>query len=174
MNTLSDKKQARDAFNEVYSMFYKPGVIFLTHLIKNKEESENLVQDVFVKLWQRRDKIVFNSELKPYFFRSLRNIAFDYFKKLEKDQELRDNYFHAMYILEHDEEWTENNMHETLNQAINKLSKKRKQIVLMSYLDGKSYQEIAKSLKISKNTVKNQLVSARKILRSYVGHVSYE
>lgn len=174
MNTFFDKKQAGDAFNEVYSMFYKPGVIFLTHLIKNKEEAENLVQDVFVKLWQRRDKIVFNSELKPYFYRSLRNIAFDHFKKLEKDQELRDNYYHTMHRLEYDEEGFEDHMHETLNRAINKLSKKRKQIVHMSYLDGKSYQEIAKSLKISKNTVKNQLVSARKILRYYVGVLSYE
>lgn len=168
MRLLNKDKLTVDAFDEVYNMFYMPGVMFLTHLIKNKEEAENLVQDVFLKLWLRRDKIIFNSDLKPYFFRSLRNIAFDHFKKLEKDQDLRDDYLKAMANFEVDEDLEVSNIHEIVNKAIGQLSEKRMQIVQMSYLDGKSYQEIAKNLKISKNTVKNQLVSARKILRSYL------
>ena len=165
MNVVENNEERAAAFSEIYALFYKPGVSFLTHLLKDKEEAENMVQEVFVKLWLNRDNLVFDVNLKPYFFRSLKNIAFDYFKTMEKDQLMKDTYLKKMKDLDESGPQEKEEISRAVNQAIDQLSDKRRQILRLTYIEKKSYQEIAKRMGISKNTVKNQLIKAKKLLR---------
>ncbi len=153
------------AFAKLYNYYKTPALRFANSLLKDTEEAENLVQDVFLKIWMRREQIKPDYNFNSYLFTCLRNMAFDYFKKLEKSELLRTQYMEAMMLVS-DEEREEKELRINLvQQAVESLSVKRKQILKLNIEEGKSYQEIAEFLRISKNTVKNQLVKAKQVLR---------
>ncbi len=152
-------------FEKLYDRYYRPGIAFLVSIVKNREEAENMWQDVFMKLWLRKDQLNFDSGLQAYIFASLRNIAFDFLKKLEREEQMK-RYFLAQ--MQETEEVQEEPAFSTLARAIEKLSEKRKMILRMNVEEGKSYQEIADIMRISKNTVKNQLIKARQHLRNTI------
>jgi RNA polymerase sigma-70 factor (family 1) len=165
-NTLIKVTQGDEsAFAELYNYYKVPALRFSISLLKDEEEAENMVQDVFLKIWVKRDHIKPDYNFNSYLFTCLRNMAFDHFKKLEKNEFLRKQYVEMMKVAADDEK--ERRIH-LIQTAIDSLSIKRKQILRLNIEEGKSYQEIAEFLRISKNTVKNQLVKAKQILREKV------
>jgi RNA polymerase sigma-70 factor (family 1) len=156
------------AFTQLYTHFRSPAVKFCTTLLKDEEEAENVTQDVFAKIWARRMQIKPDHSFQAYLFVSLRNQVFDQFKKLEKDNISRQQYLDSMRSFS-DDDIEENEKHiQLIQNAVNALSEKRKQIFKLNVEEGKSYKEIASFLKISTNTVKNQLIKAKQILRQKV------
>ncbi len=154
------------AFTVLYDHYKKPGVRFCYSLVKDEDEAENMLQEVFIKIWERREQINPELNFTSYLFTCLRNVSFDFLKKLEREQVLRQRYFEKMEEIGNEESWEYELRMVQLETAINALSTKRKQILKMSLEESKSYQEIASTLKISKNTVKNQLVKARQFLKN--------
>lgn len=156
------------AFSQLYTHFRSPAVKFCTTLLKDEEEAENVTQDVFAKIWARRMQIKPDHSFQAYLFVSLRNQVFDQFKKLEKDNISRQQYLDSMKSWS-DDEVDEKEAHIiSIQNAVNALSEKRKQIFKLNVEEGKSYKEIASFLSISTNTVKNQLIKAKQILRQKV------
>ena len=153
------------AFAKLYRYYHAPALKFCTCLLKDQEEAENMVHDVFIKIWERRTHINPALNFNAYLFTCLRNMAFDYLKQVEKSGLLRQRYMERMQSVQEEEPEKEEARFALLQTAVNSLSEKRKQILLLTVEGGKSYQEIAEMLRISKNTVKNQLVKARQILR---------
>lgn len=153
------------AFGELYQMYRKPALRFCLILLKDEAEAENVLHEVFLKIWERREQINPELNFNSYLFTCLRNYAFDHFKRLEKDRRLREQYLRQMTEYLPDEQEDKNEQFEFLDEVVGSLSEKRKQVLLLNVYDGKSYQEIAELMHISKNTVKNQLVKARQILR---------
>ncbi len=156
----------QEAFAELYNYYRTPALRFCVALLKDQEEAENALHEVFIKIWEKRSHIKPDLNFNSYLFTCLRNFIFDHFKRMEKDQRLRELYMERMgngVTLEE----TENRDARELfvRDVIANLSEKRKQVVLLTVYEGKSYQEIAGVMKISKNTVKNQLVKAKQILR---------
>lgn len=159
------EQHREEEFRQLYQKYYKPGVSFLASLLKSREDAENMVQDVFLKMWMRRDKLDFNSQLQAYIFTSLKNIAFDHLKKIAKDELLKKQYLDAMA---HASVPMEEETAQKINWAVDRLSEKRKTIIRLTIEEGKSYQEIAEIMHISKNTVKNQLIKAKQHLRKNI------
>lgn len=153
------------AFTELYNYYKKPALRFSISLLKDEEEAENLTQDVFLKIWMRREQIKPDQNFSSYLFTCLRNMAFDYFKKVEKGELLRKHFMEAMMLAAEDEREEKERRIGLVQHAVESLSVKRKLILKLNIEEGKSYQEIAEFLRISKNTVKNQLVKAKQILR---------
>ena len=168
-NTLHQAVQGdRVAFARLYQQYRVPALKFSMCLLKDKEEAENVVHDVFARIWEKRTLINPELNFSAYLFTCLRNMSYDYLKQVEKSQALRQRYMERMdQINEEDTDEVEARAL-CLQQAIGALSKKRKLILLLNVEEGKSYLEIAESLRISKNTVKNQLVKARQLLRQQV------
>lgn len=156
------------AFSELYNYYKTPALRFTCSLLKDEEEAENMVQDVFIKIWVKRAQIKPDYNFNSYLFTCLRNMAFDHFKKLEKNELLRKNYMENMRLAAEDEKEESERRISLVQAAVESLSIKRKQILKLNVEEGKSYQEIAEFLRISKNTVKNQLVKAKQILRDKV------
>ncbi len=154
------------AFAELYNHYKTPAIKFCVSLVKDDEEAENMVHDVFIKIWEKRNQINPDLNFNSYLFTCLRNLAFDYFKKVEKSQMLKQQYMERM------EDMPDNEAEEAkivlLRAGIDALSEKRKLILKLNVEEGKSYQEIAELMRISKNTVKNQLVKAKQFLRERV------
>ncbi|MEZ4904982.1 MAG: sigma-70 family RNA polymerase sigma factor [Spirosomataceae bacterium] len=115
----------------------------------------------------KRNQINPDLNFSSYLFTCLRNLAFDYFKKMEKSQAIKQHYYEKMGEVNNDETDIEDAKIVCLREGINSI-RKRKIILKLNIEEGKSYQEIAELMKISKNTVKNQLVKAKQFLRGRV------
>ncbi len=153
------------AFTQLYDYYKEPGLRFIFSIVKDKEEAENMLQEVFVKIWNRRDQINPELNFKAYLFTCLKNMAFDHLKKMDKNQQMLSQYLLKVkdnHEQDVDVEEVKINM---LMSAMSTLPKKRKMILQLIVNEGKSYQEIAEIMRISKNTVKNQLVKAKQYLR---------
>ncbi|MPR33096.1 RNA polymerase sigma factor [Salmonirosea aquatica] len=156
----------QEAFAELYNYYRVPALKFCFALLKDQEEAENALHEVFIKIWEKRAHIRPDLNFNSYLFTCLRNFVFDHFKRMEKDQRLREAYVNRMeHSTESDEAIRHDERDQFVQNVIARLSEKRKKIILLNIYEGKSYQEIAELMKISKNTVKNQLVKAKQILR---------
>lgn len=156
------------AFSELYNHYKLPAIKFCVSLVKDEEEAENMIHDVFIKIWEKRGQINPDLNFSSYLFTCLRNLAFDHFKKMEKSQIVKQLYYERMADMRDDEIETEEAKIVCLRAGIDALSEKRKLILKLNVEEGKSYQEIAELMRISKNTVKNQLVKAKQFLRGRV------
>lgn len=158
----------QSAFAELYNFYKTPAIKFCVSLVKDEEEAENMMHEVFIKIWEKRAQINPTLNFNSYLFTCLRNLAFDYFKKMEKSQLIKQQYIERMEHFDDEELEVEEAKFSNLRTAIDALSEKRKLILKLNVEEGKSYQEIAELMRISKNTVKNQLVKAKQFLRERV------
>ena len=153
------------AFNELYNSFREPAIRFCNSILKDTEESENIIQEVFIKIWNRRETINPELNFTSYLFTIIKNRVFDHLKEVKKNEFLKEKFWEK--ILEYkavDNEIKEERFSK-IKEAVEGLSEKRKVIIKLNYEEGKSYDEIAQQLNISKNTVKNQLVKAKQVIR---------
>lgn len=158
------------AFKKVYNAYYDKLYFYCLKFVKSEDFARELIQDVFVKLWTQRAQINPDLSLNAYLYTITRNHTLDFLKKVAKDQQLKE----ALLIsatLAHTE--AEDNLifteYDTLaKQAIQNLPSQRRLIFQLSRRDGLSYEEIANTLSISKNTVKVQMLRALKAIREYL------
>ncbi len=134
-------------------------------IVNNKDLSEDLVQDVFFKLWEKRNQIVINTSLKAYLNRMVFNESISFLRKnkdlLEFSDEIEQKEINEVSAgsLEQKE------LQVILNSAINTLSPRCKTIFLLSRIEELTYKQIAEQLEISVKTVENQMGKALKTLR---------
>lgn len=157
-----------NAFTKLYNYYKEPGIRFSMSIVKDEEEAENMLHEVFIKIWNRREQINPELNFNSYLFTCLRNMAFDHLKKIERSQQIQEQYFQQMNDYFENESDAEEAKINLLRNAMATLPAKRKMILKLNVEDGKSYQEIAEMMRISKNTVKNQLVKAKQFLRGSV------
>jgi len=161
------RKGDQTAF-EILFRFYYPGlVVFATQIVLDKDEASEIVQDFFVRLWEKRSHIKETTSLKAYFFTSIKNQSLNYLKKtkihtrnIEQLKELVETnpiYNFDIFI--------ESELQEKIKAAIEKLPTRCGKIFVMSRFQGISNNEIAQKLEISKRTVETQISNALKILR---------
>lgn len=154
-----------EAFNELYRLYREPAIRFCSSILKDAGESENIVQEVFIKIWNRRGGINPDLNFTSYLFTIIKNRVFDYLKEVKKNALLKEIYWKNVEAgMAMNNDIREERLQKVKN-AIENLSEKRKEILKLNYEEGKSYEEIASQLNISKNTVKNQLVKAKQIIR---------
>lgn len=155
----------RKAFEKIYQYYRIPVIRFSVSIIKDEQEAENIYHEVFMKILKRRTKIRPELNFNSYVFTSVKNEIFDYLKALNKNNNLKERFWERIQQEEDDCEQVKEAQLTKMERIIEGLSPKRRKILEMNYFEKKSYNEIADILMISKNTVKNQLVKAKFILR---------
>ncbi len=155
----------RKAFEKIYQYYRVPVIRFSVSIIKDEQEAENIYHEVFMKILKRRSKIRPELNFNSYVFTSVKNEIFDYLKALNKNNSLKEKFWERIYQEEDDCSQVKEEQLTKMESIIEGLSPKRRKILEMNYFEKKSYNEIADILMISKNTVKNQLVKAKFILR---------
>lgn len=160
-------KKGFDWIYEQYSVFLYN---FIFGFLKSKEESEEVVQEVFIKLWQSRKQLNPDKSIKSFIFTLAKNLVFNKLKRKKVEQKHRDNIKNNSFNVANNIEENVNFKELTTiyNKAINNLPVKRREIFLLNREEGMSYQEIAKILDISVNTVKDQITKALKEIRRHV------
>lgn len=156
------------AFKWVYDQ-YSPSLYQLVfNILKDKEHTDEVIQDSFLQLWNNRLKLLSDSNIKVYLFVLCRNNSFNRLKILNRERsrfvDLSKVDIENINFAEVDK-LTEREVKETLEYLINKLPARQREVFRLSRIDGLSYYEIAEKLHISKNTVKNHLIAALKAMK---------
>ncbi|MBD3630478.1 sigma-70 family RNA polymerase sigma factor [Cyclobacterium sp.] len=155
----------RKAFEKIYQYYRIPVIRFSVSIIKDEQEAENIYHEVFMKILKRRKNIKPELNFNSYVFTSVKNEIFDYLKALNKNNSLKEQFWEKIHQQEDECGKAKEEQLTRMESIIQNLSPKRRKILEMNYFEKKSYNEIADILMISKNTVKNQLVKAKFILR---------
>ncbi len=158
------------AFHKLYEMYSRELYGYCFRLLKSKNHAEEIIQEVFLKVWIHRESLDPNRSFKSYLYTITRNLSFNRLKKIVNNQKLRQELLNKSkkprnttedYIIY--KEYTA-----LKNTAIEKLPPKCKRIFEMSRNEGKSHKEISKELGISESTVKGHMNKALKTIRLYI------
>ena len=148
----------------LFKEYYKPLVVWVATFLHDTQRSEDVVQDFFVKLWEKSfaDKLQPDT-LKSYLFTSVRNLALN---QLDRIDPLR----RACDVARYESPWEEYDSFEDevfrrVETEIGKLPPRTQEIIRSVYLKGMKYKEVAEELGISVSTVNSLLVKALKKLR---------
>jgi RNA polymerase sigma-70 factor (ECF subfamily) len=160
------------AFRELYEDYQGRIFLFAYRFTKSKEAAEEIVQEVFVKLWEKREQIRIEKNFAGYLFRVTRNLIIDGLKRAALDKKVQQRIYSHMQVLRNPvaDELLSKEMERLHQQAINALSEQRRAVYLLSREEELSYAEIAEKLGISKNTVRNHIVSALESIREHLSN----
>lgn len=156
------------AFREIYVLFSPKVYRFAFSFLKEKQQSEEIVQETFLSLWENRIKFDETKPLEPYLFTIAKRLVLDQLRKQINTNSLRDKLL--VLISEQHNETEEqiifSDMLVFAEKAIKELPAQQQVVYRLSRVEGLSYDEIAQRLNLSRNTVKNHLVVAVKKLRT--------
>lgn len=141
---------------------------FAEGIIFDPQLSEDIVQNLFIHLWENSNNIKIRSSLRAYLFTAVKNRCLNRLKELQIRDKNQLLYFEGMLNVGDSNIEEETDLTLKLNSAINQLPDKMAEIVKLKYLESKKQKEIAASLHISENTVKTQLSRAKEKLRKLV------
>lgn len=155
------------AFDVLYKRYCKRVYKFGYSILKSREESENLTQDVFLNLWENRLKIEKNSSIKSYVFTITYNSAISIIRKKARESQFME-YLKSLQEINVEPvnielEYTE--LTNKLDEILQALPQRQKEIYLLHRVSGLKYSEIAESLHISVNTIENHMSRALKTIR---------
>lgn len=166
-NTILYTNSLKDNFDRIYVLYYSRLHRFAKEYVLSNEDAENIVQDVFLMVWERKDVLDIQISLASYLFSLVKNRCLDFLRhkvvvdEYKKDLSLK---LSALELLNYSLS-SEEDVERIVTNAINKLPERCKLIFLKSRIEGKKYKEIATDLDISVNTVENQMAIALRKLR---------
>lgn len=156
------------AFTQLYQRYSLRLLGRIIRLVKSEETAEEILQTLFLKVWERRDQIDADKPLKPFLFTIAQNLVYDHFRRMALDERFR-NEFIKQYAEDYqhiEEELTFKQTQENVMNAIKALPPQCQKVFILFKIEGKSYAEICETLNISKSTVNNHLTKANSLLKS--------
>lgn len=176
MDTKADKELLRlikqddqKALEVLFEKYYYRLCDFSFQYVRNFDLTEEIVSDVFLKIWIKRKKLKITGNFKAYIYTAARNQSLNYIQKenseLDSIEEQQFGIPSEKYNPEQELMFKE--FENRIEGLINTLPSRRKQVFKLSRIEGLTYREIAKVLSISIHTVQNHMVQAVKQLSSY-------
>jgi len=157
-----------NAFEMVFREYYKPLVRYGNTFLRDSDETEDVVQQVFVSFWEKRTEMNVHSSLRSMLYTSVRNACLN---KL-KHQKVRLQHVAEVQYVNSEQDTSDtleaNELNQQLQHAISKMPEQCGRIFKMSRFEQLRYQEIADELGISIKTVENQMGKALKIAREHL------
>jgi RNA polymerase sigma-70 factor (ECF subfamily) len=169
-NLLIDRLQKREeaAFEQVFKTHFKSLHAYAYSMLQDEMAAEEMVQNVFCKLWERNQNLSIEGSVAAYLYRAVHNESLNYLKHLKVRAE------HQLYVVHSMKEGTESatrkmqlkELEARLQKALNDLPEQCRTIFQMSRFEELRYREIAERLGLSVKTVEAQMGKALKILRT--------
>lgn len=161
---------------ELLFHFYYPGlVMYSRQFTADQSEAEEIVQDFFVRFWQKRQQLIPSDSLKNYFFSSVKNSSLNFLKhkKIEERYIKEMSELSSHHLIYEPDLYITSELQDKIKIGINDLPEKCREIFIMSRIRGLKNEIIASELNISKRTVETQITKALKVLRvvlkDYIG-----
>jgi RNA polymerase sigma-70 factor (ECF subfamily) len=159
------KEGNEPAYAEIYNNYRRDVFVAAFRILRNIPDAEDITQEVFITLWNKRKDIVVNTALRGYLTRMAQNCCMN---KIKHDTNLtkRNQQYSAMHADAQSGEKPDSEQLDDINRLMQELPDKSRRTMEMVYIEGRPHKEVAKIEGISVNTVKTQLYSSLKILRS--------
>ncbi len=165
------------SFEELFKAFFTSGRRFILTFISDKDTADEILQEVFIQIWNKRE--IFQSEVhfKAYFYKSLRNNTIKRITRSKHTLEIESASGEIDSSLSRESEdlfhkVTQTEFNREISRAVSALPLKRRQIILLS-MSGMSADQIADALNITVNTVKSQKTKAYNTLRQELKNIKH-
>ena len=158
----------KDAFKSLYNRYNKKIYFFSLKYLKNNVEAEELVQSVFINVWENRESLDATIFVKNYIYKAAINYIYNYLKKkaisarfveseINKGEKLSNLTYEEVFF--HD-------LERSINSIVKTLPFQQQKIFLLSRSEGLTHKEIAGKLDLSERTVENQMYRALKTIKN--------
>ena len=156
------------AFDSLFNKYSQRLYNFSIKYLKSTEEAEEVVQEVFLYIWEKKDGLKPDNSFNAYIFTIAYNIIKKYFIKKSKENAIKDDLIYTLLKQENnlDQMIDYKFLLEKVESIINSLPNRRREIFIKRKYHGLSVKQIADDLGISPNTVENQLASAQKQIQN--------
>lgn len=159
-------------FNVIFQRYRNQLFNYLYKVSKSKEIAEEIVLDVFLKLWHGREAITEIKKLESFLYSVAHNKAIDFFRAAKRSPILQEAVWEAITDLttpeSADARLHQHNLEALIKEAINQLSPQRKKVFELRQNEGLSYTEIAETMNLSTNTVRNHLAASVDFIREHL------
>jgi RNA polymerase sigma-70 factor (ECF subfamily) len=162
------------AFDQIYRIFSPRVFSFALSLLQDKQEAEEIVQDVFIKIWNKREELSLSGSFESYLLTISKNIVLNTIRKADYHRgylKHKQNYPEPAPQLE--EEINCRELETIYQKAIEKLSPRKREIFILNQRHSFSYDEIAQKLDISVKTVRNQMDSAYTEIKQLISSLGF-
>ena len=155
------------AFELIFRHYYTGLVIYTANFTRDRDQAEDIVQNFFLKLWEKHLNIKSAQSLKSYCFQSVKNSALNFLR----DQKVKSKYEDVINQMTRDnlilneDLYVSSELQDIIESSVNKLSDKCKEVFVKSRFKGLTNNEIAANLDISKRTVEAHISKAIRILK---------
>lgn len=159
---------SQEAFSDLYK-YYSPRLYLnILGMVRDPELAEELVQELFSRIWQKRDCRGITEDFSGYMYRVALNLVHDFFRRLKRDRRLRERFslLAGQYYEHVGQRIEQQQLSHILQHAIERLPKQQKTAYQLVKLEGQTYKKAAEQMGISPLTVKEYLVAAHKSIRT--------
>ncbi|WP_179414598.1 RNA polymerase sigma factor [Mucilaginibacter sp. E4BP6] len=158
------------AFTALYDLFSKPLYRNMLRLVKDEAIAEELLQDLFMKIWESRETISVEGSFKSFLYKVAQNLVYGHFRKIAKNNRLVERMISNAVGFDPTAEdvMIRKESHILLRSAIESLSPQRKQVYTLCKLEGKSYEEAGHELGVSPSTIRDHIVKGNKAVKRYL------
>lgn|SRR5690606_8436402 len=159
----------KEVYRHIFENYFKVLVLYAISLTNDKLRAEDLVQNVLMSLWLKREGIKIQSSLKSYLYKSIHNLFINEYRREERKCTILEqiHYEVLQQSIEEEELYMQMRL-EWINKEIELLPPKSKEIFIMNKKRGLSYKEISNILGISENTVESHIGRAMKRIRKNI------
>lgn len=175
--------EEKDILYKKFKAFYHKNagdMIFFARKYVSVETAEDIVHDIFLKIWDTKSTIVIENDINNYLFTMVRNACLDHLKSQSVAQSAANNILTQIQLDEvimngssNDYDYFDDEFYENVYTIIEKLPDKQKQVFEKSYLKEQKHTDIAKELNISVRTVETHIYKALKFLRKNINIFFY-
>ncbi len=165
------RKGDATAFAQLFKSTCPALIRYAGRIVHSHQTAENVVQDVFVKIWHHRDRIEPGTNLKAYIYKAVKNQALQHLRHLQVIERSRHNSRINNPQDSPEQVMQDKQLAQAVTQAIGELPPHRRMIFTLSKYDHYTYAEIAEMQNISIKTVETQMGRALKFLRKRLAHL---
>lgn len=166
------KQNRQEALAYLIKIYFPILRKYAINIIQNEAEAEDITEDVFIKIWNKRADFDIFSELKAFMYTSIKNASLNILRARKRENN-RHVHFTELSIEDGVNEILFEELLAEIRKSIITLPPKMRQIFILSYYEKMSNDDIAAHLHLTKQTVKNQKTKAINILKSIIGDKNY-
>lgn len=159
------------AFQSLFTSYYGQLFNYILSIVKSKQVAEELVMDVFLKIWLGKEIIPRIEKFNAFIFRVAHNKSIDFLRSVARDPKFQDLLWEQIQLSNNnhaDSVMMAREYEAKLREAVSLLSPQKKKIYQMSREENMTHDEIAVQLNLSKHTVNNHIVEAQRFIRAYL------
>jgi RNA polymerase sigma-70 factor (ECF subfamily) len=153
---IAIKKDDYVSYNKLFTRYYSRLCQYVYSMLENKEDSEDIVQELFLNLWNNRKKIEITENVSGYLFKMAKNITLNHIRSAKSYQNLLDNQDQVDSYYEEDRLETDE-FRIALYNCIERLPERSREVFMLHRVEGLKQKVISEKLSVSVKTIKNQL-----------------